>query len=111
MVRAELDQGTISIPRTEFEQGLANTGVFTVRAAGLPIAIVVRRLENGRMVALSTICTHAGCEVRVLPKQFTCPCHGSEFDEQGEVLEGPAEDPLQSFEVTEKENSIEIKVS
>ena len=40
--------------------------------------------------ALSAICTHLECVVNQKDNGFQCPCHGSLFDEKGEVLSGPA---------------------
>jgi cytochrome b6-f complex iron-sulfur subunit len=39
---------------------------------------------------ISTTCTHLGCRVTPSPEGFACPCHGSHFDLQGNVLKGPA---------------------
>ena len=40
-------------------------------------------------------CTHAGCTLaRVVGDAALCPCHGSSFGLDGEVLRGPAEAPL-----------------
>ncbi len=44
--------------------------------------------------ALVAICTHLGCTPRLEGKQFACPCHGSHFGLNGEVLAGPAKRPL-----------------
>ncbi len=44
--------------------------------------------------ALAAICTHLGCTPRLEGKQFVCPCHGSRFAFNGEVLSGPARRPL-----------------
>lgn len=44
--------------------------------------------------ALAAICTHLGCTPRLEEKQFVCPCHGSRFDLNGDVLAGPAKRPL-----------------
>jgi len=81
-----------------------------VRAQNLPMPIVVRNLPNRGLIALSTICTHKGCEVRVLPDAFQCPCHGSEYRVDGAVVEGPASQPLQRFAVEETPEAIIIKV-
>ena len=53
--------------------------------------------------AVSAICTHLGCKVALADNQgFDCPCHDSEYDLQGNVLQGPARLPLAHFEVTEQ---------
>jgi Rieske Fe-S protein len=49
--------------------------------------------------ALSTTCTHLGCRVNAEPDGFLCPCHGSRFDPQGTVLNGPAQENLPEMEV------------
>jgi len=49
---------------------------------------------------MSAVCTHLGCTVgRPQDSTFRCPCHGSVFDEDGEVLGGPAPRPLPSYAV------------
>lgn len=40
--------------------------------------------------AMSTVCTHLGCIVGETPEGYACPCHGSKFDKQGNVVSGPA---------------------
>jgi cytochrome b6-f complex iron-sulfur subunit len=51
---------------------------------------------NGRdgFYAVSSTCTHLGCTVRQAGPGFECPCHGSQFDENGRVVRGPATSPL-----------------
>jgi cytochrome b6-f complex iron-sulfur subunit len=63
-------------------------------------AYVIRGPEGFR--ALSSVCTHLGCVTRYQPgKQLiACPCHGSRFGLDGEVLAGPAPRPLPSFQMT-----------
>jgi len=55
---------------------------------------------NGRQVtAFSPLCTHLGCAYRWQGenKSFTCPCHGSTFNIQGDVMTGPASRPLDRY--------------
>ena len=61
----------------------------------------VYRNEQGDVSALSPICTHLKCVVgwNEAEKTWDCPCHGSRFDIDGEVLEGPALDPLERIEL------------
>jgi Rieske Fe-S protein len=40
--------------------------------------------------------------------RLVCPCHGSEFSFEGQVLEGPAERPLRRYEVGEEGNALII---
>ncbi|MGH3877835.1 MAG: FAD-dependent oxidoreductase [Actinophytocola sp.] len=56
----------------------------------------VYRDETGALHAVSLRCTHLGCLLRFNPAEVSwdCPCHGSRFDVDGNVLEGPATRPL-----------------
>lgn len=56
----------------------------------------------GGVYALSAVCTHLGCITRFLSDQsvIACPCHGSRFDLEGNVVEGPAPRPLPWLDVT-----------
>lgn len=50
------------------------------------------RDESGSLIALSPVCTHMGCLVsfNTAEKTWDCPCHGSRFDLEGRVIQGPA---------------------
>ncbi len=58
--------------------------------------------SNG-VYALSAVCTHLGCITRYKSdeKLIACPCHGSRFDLEGNVTNGPAPRPLPWLDVTE----------
>ena len=55
---------------------------------------------NG-LFAFTAICTHQGCLVGPPNSKgaTTCPCHGSQFDGNGDVTQGPAGSPLVHFAV------------
>ena len=50
--------------------------------------------------AVSSVCTHLGCNVKRAATGFECPCHGSRFDENGRVVRGPAPSPLAWFSLS-----------
>jgi len=58
--------------------------------------------NEGKVVALSNICTHLGCVPTWLPaeRKFKCPCHGSGYYPNGINFEGPAPRPLERYKVT-----------
>ncbi len=58
--------------------------------------------DGNRYHALSLVCTHLGCTVEVTPKTVVCPCHGSVFDRSGKVVRGPADRPLERYEVEDR---------
>ncbi|KAK9085044.1 hypothetical protein Sjap_025455 [Stephania japonica] len=59
---------------------------------GDPTYLVV---ENDRTLAtygINAVCTHLGCVVpwNAAENKFICPCHGSQYNNQGKVVRGPA---------------------
>ncbi len=52
--------------------------------------------------AMTTTCTHQGCDLSggVESQRVVCFCHGSMFDANGNVLQGPAQASLTHFAVT-----------
>lgn len=58
--------------------------------------------DNGTVRAMSKVCTHLGCSVvwSGEEKSFNCPCHGSKFNPDGSVKNGPAEEPLEPMEIS-----------
>ena len=62
-------------------------------------------------VASLMYCTHQGCETALQGDRFVCPCHGAEFSNTGKVLQGPADQDLQSFKTTADHESIYIHLA
>jgi cytochrome b6-f complex iron-sulfur subunit len=64
---------------------------------------VIRKGEQ--LFALSSICTHRTCKLDAEPdRSFFCPCHGSTFDPDGKVTEGPARRDLPTLSSVTTEN-------
>jgi Rieske Fe-S protein len=63
--------------------------------------VALFRDEQGTLHAVSSVCTHMGCDVEWNgeAKTWDCPCHGSRFGPAGEVLHGPATRPLPPAEI------------
>ncbi len=55
--------------------------------------------DNEGIYAISTICTHLGCTVRRVDSGFDCPCHGSRYNPDGQVVQGPAPKSLPWYRV------------
>lgn len=57
------------------------------------------RDEEGKLHIVNTTCTHVGCELKWnnAEKSWDCPCHGSRFAYDGEILEGPATHRLNHY--------------
>jgi cytochrome b6-f complex iron-sulfur subunit len=73
--------------------------------------IIIIRLSSSSYIALSKICTHEQCTVSYNNStgQLPCPCHGSVFNTNGNVLNGPAVNPLKKYSVTLSNNKLTIK--
>jgi|SRR4030081_1141690 nitrite reductase/ring-hydroxylating ferredoxin subunit len=69
--------------------------VFDVAGIKVNIASV-----GGQLHAIDDTCTHRACSLakgKLDGTTVTCPCHGSQFDvTNGEVLRGPAQQPVRS---------------
>jgi Rieske Fe-S protein len=71
--------------------------------------IVVTQPSAGEFKAFSSTCTHQGCTVRdVAGGTINCPCHGSKFNLDGTVANGPATRPLEAKATTAQGDSIVV---
>jgi Rieske Fe-S protein len=63
--------------------------------------VAVYRDERDELHTVSAVCTHMGCIVRWngADRTWDCPCHGSRFDIDGNVVRSPANEPLRRVEV------------
>lgn len=85
---------------------LNNAGGFLLIGAAKALAVNV----NGTIRAFTSVCTHAQCstEWAYQNSRMVCTCHGSQFNNEGQVVIGPATAPLKSFASTRSGNIVTI---
>src|SRR5258706_12803478 len=93
--------GGTSQPIGRFDEGAVTeyeVGTFRLDTTA---HVIVARDATG-LYAYSSLCTHEQCDVDapVSNGTATCRCHGSVFDGNGNVLQGPANRPLPHFAVS-----------
>lgn len=78
---------------------------------GLTIAIAH---VGGSYFAFGNVCTHRQCPLvkgELEGTTVTCSCHGSQFDvTSGAVLRGPAQEPVESYQVIVEGDSLQVEV-
>jgi len=89
-------------PPTEFDLGEALYFLPNTRTIRLEVPAAVYN-KSGQYSAISMTCTHLGCTVEEDGEGFTCPCHGSRYNKDGLVLQGPAKQPLRALRVEKTE--------
>ena len=73
--------------------------------------IYLRRVDENRYTAVLMQCTHQGNDLNAHDGYLSCPAHGSEYDTDGRVTEGPAEESLKRYNVTTDEQYIYINIA
>jgi Rieske Fe-S protein len=99
--------GTASPGPAAQANAIAKTADVPVGSGVIIDEVVVTQPSAGEFKGFSAICTHAGCTVNeVADGTINCPCHGSKFNLDGSVANGPASKPLQAQAVTVRGDSI-----
>ncbi len=93
---------------------LDQEGQLLVKEGVAAPVLVIRDPNNAEaLLAVSPVCTHAGCDVVWEANQtvFVCPCHNSQFGTAGEVLRGPAAQPLPTYDVQVEGDQILVRAT
>ena len=67
--------------------------------------------DRGTIKAFSTVCPHLGCDVEWNDSENTwdCPCHGSRFEADGSLKQGPARRGLDSLEASLEGDELKLR--
>ncbi len=76
------------------------------------VAVLRNPTNLQKLIAVNPKCTHQGCDVKWIAgeKQYTCPCHGSNFEANGDVINGPATKPLAAYPAKIVGNQVLVKI-
>jgi Rieske Fe-S protein len=75
-------------------------------------SVMLINIDGSTIRAFTNICTHQQCSTSwSYGDNLQCGCHGSQFDESGNVISGPATAPLEEYVVEQDENTITIDKS
>ena len=94
----------VTLPKSEIPVGAFKD----LLIRGTPSIIIHTNAK--RYIALSRVCTHLGCLVNFDKEKqiFICPCHGGEYDLEGNVIKGPPPKPLPRFAVKVENGNLVI---
>lgn len=98
------------IPKSDFIRDEKWLKYLLVNNVQLKYPIYVFRESEQNFTALYLQCTHQGNELNAYGEKLVCSAHGSEFDNQGNVTNGPAKKPLRSFPVRTDHQNIFISL-
>ncbi|PSN13360.1 cytochrome B6 [filamentous cyanobacterium CCT1] len=87
-------------------------GSLTGTVSGQDLIVVRDSSLPDAALAVSPVCTHAGCTVDWDRGQelFICPCHGGRFNPDGTVSGGPPPNPLTTFEAKIEGDQVMVRV-
>ncbi|MCU0392772.1 MAG: Rieske (2Fe-2S) protein [Thermoflexibacter sp.] len=105
--------GTTTGNNIDFTVDLANSANASLASTGGSLIfgdVIVVRNTATTFVALSKACTHQGTTVVFRPAQnnFLCNNHGSVFNLNGSVANGPAASPLKVFNTAVNGNNLRV---
>lgn len=113
LVRATVLDGQLLVAVDSTSPLAVTAGVALVHAfvRGIFRDVLLTRLGADRFSALNAICTHEGCIVsQVAGSVFVCPCHGSQYDMTGTVVQGPAPAALPRLPVRYADGVLTVEV-
>ncbi|MFC1792603.1 ubiquinol-cytochrome c reductase iron-sulfur subunit [Planctomycetota bacterium] len=108
----QADEGVLRLDKPDSEFLLASVTSRLIQPKGTKEKILVVHRGGGKLSAVSAICTHKGCNVNYDMKlgRIVCPCHGSQYSLEGQIIKGPSELPLKQYNVETDDGQIVISL-
>ena len=89
---------------------LANIGGAALVESTAGVFLLARTSATG-FTAVEAVCTHEGCTINGEAGDiYVCPCHGSRYDRDGRVVNGPAKASLRQYPTTFADDVVTIKL-
>lgn len=105
-VDGSMENDKLVVPKTAFQED----DFVLVRNPQREAPIYLRKNSEDDVTALLLECTHRQCTVDPAGDRLACPCHGSQYDGEGNVLEGPARENLFRYKVETTDEEIFIQL-
>ena len=87
---------------------LANVGGAALVESTAGVFLLARTSESA-FSAVEAVCTHEGCTVNGADgATYVCPCHGSRYNRNGQVMQGPAKAALRQYGTTVADGVVTI---
>jgi len=109
-ISATIDGENLVVPASNFVKDGKTLNYLVVNNSQLQYPIYIFRFSENDYTALYMQCTHQGNELTAYGEKLVCSAHGSEFDNNGKVTNGPASNPLRTFLVKSDNQKILISL-
>jgi nitrite reductase/ring-hydroxylating ferredoxin subunit len=113
-IQVPAENNLLKVAKTELQKDTDKPGKLLrhllIKTDKLNFPVVLYRFSDTEYAALLLQCSHQSAELSVNGDLLTCPAHGSEFNNTGEVIQGPAEHALKRYRVTQDKEHIYIYI-
>lgn len=111
MITANIIGSDLIIPLSHFfSASNADKKYIIAKNDKLQFPICVYKMDSDTYTALWMRCPHKGFELQVFGNKLVCPAHGSEFENTGKVLNGPAENDLRILPISVENEQLRISL-